>query len=114
MSDDWTPAAEMRRLVDQVIAPAFSAMLRHGECTHLTLEISGATRCHEATLSAVINAEDFVSFISIPDQLPLPVEDLRARLMSDLQDFIAEGTSTWGELRPVVSPDSPPDCLSPG
>ncbi len=99
----------MRRLVDQVIAPAFAAMPRGGECTHLTLEIRGTTRCHEATLSAVINAEDSVSFISIPDQVMEPPEDRRARLMSDLQDVIAEGTSTWGELRPVVSPDSPPE-----
>lgn len=108
-TEQHSPTAEMQVLVDQVIAPAFAAMLRPGECTRVTLEIGGVAGRQNATLTAEINAEEFVTFVSIPGQAHLSSENRRARLMSDLQDFLAEGTRTWGEFRPIPAVPIPPE-----
>ncbi len=92
--------------MNRVIAPSFFVMLRAGECTTLTLEVHGITDLQQATVRAEINAEEFVSFLVVPGQVQETPEQRRARLMNELQDFIAEGTRTWGEYRP--SRQNPP------
>lgn len=110
MKSEWSPVAEAQSLMNQVIAPSFSVMLRAGECTTLTLEVHGITDLQQATLRAEINAEEFVSFLAVPGQVQEPAKQRRVRLMNELQDFIAEGTRTWGEYRPIATEPPWPDA----
>jgi len=93
--------------IEQIIVPVLQAMTKPGEVESLALTWAPPTATVTAPgppsvllLEVVLRGEQFQSFVWASSDPPSSPAGIRARLASDLQDFVAESRFAWGELRP--------------
>lgn len=82
--------------IQEILAPVLGALLSHDEVDsiHITRSDSGQLTLH---LSACGEPSSF--YLWAPDWSRESDAEVRRRLASELQDFIAESTFAWGERR---------------
>ena len=94
---------DVAELLSDVVVPVLDQLLRPGELDQVGLEppVTGPWPPSEAVLlRVVVVGEAFGSWAWTPGQVDETAAELRARLASDLQDFIAESGFGWAQLRP--------------
>lgn len=89
----WRP--EVVEVVAEVVAPVVRGMTRPGEVDAVL--VGWVDR--ELRLELTLRGETFHGPLWAPGEPPWSAPAARHRLASDLQDFIAESTFAWGELR---------------
>ena len=98
---------DLDELFSDVVTPVLDQMLRPGELDDVSAipTPTGPWPGSEGTLLRVVAAgEPFHFWVWTPGVVEETPAELRARLASDLQDFIAESRFGWAELRPYPAP----------
>lgn len=91
-------------LCSKVAWPAVAAVLHPDELTSFKIEVRAQRGDGDfaVTLTVLAKSERYVDVVYESSWLDLgdhPIEYLRERLVSNLQDFVAESEFGWGELR---------------
>ena len=98
---------DVAELLSDVVTPVLDQLLRPGELDRVGLEppLTGPWPPSVAVrVQVVVVGEAFHFWAWNPGQVEEGPAELRARLASDLQDFIAESRFGWAEQRPYVEP----------
>ena len=82
-------------LMNLVVDPAVERIFRDGELDSVRM-----IREDDGSLLVEFTAgdEQVGSWLHVPD-VEISVEELTERVVSDLQDFVAQSSFAWGELR---------------
>lgn len=100
-------AVDVGELLRSVIVPVISQLTRPGEVDRVTLTWADQHGPDQLMrhpdkglfVELVIAGETAILPIWVPGEPELSHSELRARLASDLQDFVAESRFGWGQLR---------------
>ena len=98
---------DVAELFRDVVAPVLDQLLRPGELDGIRLDppVTGAWPPSVSVLLQVTAVGETCHFWAWnPGQVDESAAELRARLASDLQDFIAESRFGWAEQRPHLDP----------
>jgi len=93
---------DLDELFRAVVTPVLDQMLRPGELDEVSVTPAptGSWPGSEGTLLRVVAVGEALHFwVPTPGVAAESPTELRARLASDLQDFIAESRFGWAELR---------------
>lgn len=88
-------------MIVDVVMPVLSGMTHGDEVDSVSVGWADG----QLWLEAVLRGETFREPLWVPSDPPWSVGTARERLISDLQDFIAESKFGWGELRLPTRPD---------
>ena len=94
-------------LLRTVVTPVLDQLLRPGELQSVRVipeTDDDWPDSAEVSLRVVAVGEVFGFWVRVPGQVEESPAELRARLASDLQDFIAESRFGWAEQRPYPAP----------
>jgi hypothetical protein len=102
-------------LLSEVVLPVLAILTPQGELESVAVRRTGNDEpdpgSHIVQLRLV--GEPFSWFAHVPGQVDEDYGQMRTRLASELQDFIAESKFAWAELRPWPSETPPSSTRRP-
>jgi hypothetical protein len=84
-------------LLGSVVAPVLGALVPDFQITEIGVRASAGDE--EVRLHVVAEGETFGFWVVSPGQEPESPDQLRHRLADQLQDWVPETRSAWGQLR---------------